>query len=118
MRERLPFTQVSVSYTHLTMAVRLAEEFSLNYTLEHVTSGRFAAEYLARHQVRCCVGPLLIPPLKLEMKDVHPCNPGELEKAGIEFSLIQDAGWDTILSLIHIYTISLADSPLALAVLT
>lgn len=80
----------------ITMAVRLAEEFSLNYTLEHVTSGRFAAEYLARHQVRCCVGPLLIPPLKLEMKDVHPCNPGELEKAGIEFSLIQDAGWDTI----------------------
>lgn len=80
----------------ITMAVRLAEEFRLTYTLEHVTSGRFTAEYLAEHQVSCCVGPLLIPALKLEMKDIHPSNPGVLERAGVSFSLIQDAGWDTV----------------------
>lgn len=77
-------------------AVRLAEEFHFRYTLEHVTSGRYIADYLARHHVRCCVGPLMMQPLKMEMKDLDPSNPGMLEKAGVSFSLIQDAGWDTI----------------------
>lgn len=77
-------------------AVRLADEFHFCYTLEHVTSGRYIADYLARHHVRCCAGPLMMQPLKMEMKDLDPSNPAMLEKAGVPFSLIQDTGWDTI----------------------
>ena len=80
----------------IATAVRLGKEYHLNYTLEHVTAGRYVAEFLAENQVRCCVGPLAIQPLKMEMKDISLSNPGELEKAGVSFSLIQDAGWDTI----------------------
>lgn len=80
----------------ITMAVRLAEEYKLNYTLEHVTSGYRIAEFLAEHEVRCCLGPLAIQPLKYEIADISPKNAGILEKAGVTFSLIHDSGWDTI----------------------
>ncbi|MDO5422540.1 MAG: amidohydrolase family protein [Eubacteriales bacterium] len=80
----------------IAAAVRIGKEFHLHYTLEHVTAGRFLADYLAENQVSCCVGPLLIQPLKMEIKEISPLNPAALEQAGVAFSLIQDSGWDTI----------------------
>lgn len=79
----------------IVAAVRISEEFGLDYTLEHVTGGRYVADFLREHNVRCCLGPLLIQPLKYELALIDPVNPGVLEKAGVAFSLIQDAAWDT-----------------------
>ena len=79
----------------IVTAVRISEEFGLDYTLEHVTGGRFVAEFLGKHNVRCCLGPLLMNPLKYELEAIDPLNPGMLEQAGVKFSLIQDAAWDT-----------------------
>lgn len=79
----------------IVTAVRISEEFGLDYTLEHVTGGRFVAEFLKEHHVRCCLGPLFINPLKYELETIDPSNPAVLEQVGIKFSLIQDAAWDT-----------------------
>ncbi len=79
----------------IVTAVHLAEEFGWDYTLEHVTGGYHVADFLREHHVRCCVGPLFINPLKYELRAVDPSNPARLEKAGVEFSLIEDACWDT-----------------------
>ncbi|WP_251630456.1 amidohydrolase family protein [Ihubacter sp. rT4E-8] len=79
----------------IVTAVKISEEFGLDYTLEHVTGGRLVAEFLGQHNVRCCLGPLLMNPLKYELETIDPVNPGMLEREGVKFSLIQDASWDT-----------------------
>lgn len=80
----------------IAQAVRFSEEFGLDYTVEHCTGGRYIAEFLLEHHVRCNVGPLLINPLKNEMEDQDPANPGCLEKAGItDMALIMDDSWST-----------------------
>lgn len=79
----------------ILQAVRIGKEYGLDYTVEHCTSGRYIADYLAKEQVRCSVGPLLINPLKNEMEDQDPGNAGILEKAGVAMALIMDDSWST-----------------------
>ena len=40
-------------------AVRILEEFNLNYTIEHCTEGYMIPEFLQKHQVRCVIGPTM-----------------------------------------------------------
>ena len=40
-------------------AVRILEEFNLNYTIEHCTEGYMIPEFLSKHQVRCVIGPTM-----------------------------------------------------------
>lgn len=51
----------------MQMAIRLAEEFHFDYTLEHATAGHLIADYLAAKGARCCVGPTFLPLLKEEV---------------------------------------------------
>ena len=75
----------------LVTAIRLAEEFNLDYTPEHVTQGEKIAGYLAKKEVLCSVGPVLLQPIKHEMeKNILPALPAELEKNGMEFAILSD----------------------------
>jgi len=76
-------------------AVRIAEEFGLDYVIEHATEGYRIAEILADKGVRCTVGPLGIGRLKMELQHVSIKNPGILARAGVKVALQADATSET-----------------------
>lgn len=71
-------------------AVRIAEEFNLDMTLEHATEGYKIAEILAQKGIPVTVGPILFSRSKLELKDMTPKNPGLLTKAGVKVAIQTD----------------------------
>ena len=72
-------------------AVRIAEEFGLEFTIEHATEGYKIADILAEKNITCVVGPMRMIPGKMEVWDCTIENPALLEKAGVEFELTADA---------------------------
>ena len=71
-------------------AVRLANEFDLNYTLVHCTDGYLIADELAEEKVSCIVGPVLCDRCKPEMANLSPANAGVLRKHGIDVAVCTD----------------------------
>ena len=75
----------------IVTAVRIAEEFGLWYSVEHVTEGWKILDFLREKNVSCVVGPLDMGPEKMEIWNCKYETPGLMEKAGVEFCLTQDA---------------------------
>lgn len=76
-------------------AVRIAEEFQLDYIIEHATEGYKIADVLKEKNVTCAVGPLLLEPLKLEVWNIRLDTPARYRDAGIKFALIEDTSYNT-----------------------
>ena len=72
-------------------ALRIAREFDLRITLEHVTEGHLIADYLARENVPLAIGPSFGHPGKVELKNKTFDTPGILSNAGCTVSIITDA---------------------------
>jgi len=71
-------------------AIRIAEEFDLDITLEHVTEGYLIADVIAEKGIPVTVGPIFTGRYKLELRGKHHKNPGELAKAGIKVAIQTD----------------------------
>ncbi len=76
-------------------AIRIAEEFNLDYVIEHCTEGYKIADVLAAKKVRATVGPLLMSRSKMELFDVSLENPGILAKAGVTVAIQCDTTKNT-----------------------
>ena len=76
-------------------AIRIAEEFDINYTLEHVTEGYKIKDVLAEKDVPCIVGPLLMGRGKMELKDVTIKNAGIMARAGVKVCIQMDTSSGT-----------------------
>jgi len=72
-------------------ALRIAKEFKVKITLEHVTEGHLIAEELAAENVPVAVGPSLTNASKFELRNKTFDTPGVLAKAGLQVSIITDA---------------------------
>ena len=72
-------------------AIRIAEEFDLDFVIEHATEGYRIADLLAQKGVPCVVGPVLMFPSKMELTKVTLENPGLLAKAGVKVAIQCDA---------------------------
>ena len=72
-------------------ALRIAKEFNVRITLEHVTEGHLVADILAREKVPLAVGPTLGTPNKIECRHRSWTTPGVLDRAGCDVSIITDA---------------------------
>lgn len=72
-------------------ALRIAKEFDVNITLEHVTEGHLIAEDLAREGVPLAIGPSLSSASKFELRNRTFETPAILDKAGCLVSIITDA---------------------------
>ena len=72
-------------------ALRIAREFGVRSTLEHVTEGHLVADELARENVMLAVGPTLGHPSKFELRNKTWLTPGILAKAGCHVSIITDS---------------------------
>ena len=71
-------------------AVRIAEEFSLNFTIEHGTEGHLIAPWLAEKKVYAAVGPTLSSKPKIELRNKSWDTPVTLWRAGVHFCIITD----------------------------
>ena len=71
-------------------AIRIAEEFDLDLTLEHATEGYKIADILAAKEIPVTAGPILFSRMKYELKDMTPRNPGIMAKAGVKVSIQTD----------------------------
>lgn len=76
-------------------AIRIAEEFHLDYSIEHATEGYLIKDILAEKNVTCVIGPLLLEPVKAEVWGLILENAGILAEAGVKICLTADTGSKT-----------------------
>ena len=71
-------------------AIRIAEEFDLDLTLEHATEGYKIADILAAKGIPVTAGPILFSRVKYELKEMTPKNPGLMAEAGVKVAIQTD----------------------------
>ncbi len=79
----------------IVTAMRLGDEFGLDYTLEHCTEGYLVADLIAEKGIDVVVGPLLMGPAKQELWDVRMTTPAVLVEAGVKTAIMVDSSSPT-----------------------
>jgi imidazolonepropionase-like amidohydrolase len=71
-------------------AIRIAEDFDVNCTIEHCTEGHLIAGWLADKRARVSVGPTFTGKVKMELKNATWDTPRKLWESGVHFCIITD----------------------------
>ncbi len=74
----------------IVTAVRICEEFNLNYTIEHCTEGYLIPEFLKKHNVKCILGPTLGEKSKYELKAKSFVSAKVLNDNKIDYAFMTD----------------------------
>ena len=90
LERRLPLKAHAHQANDIFTALRIAHEFDVDITLEHVTEGHLIAEELAAEDVPLAVGPTLTHASKFELQNKSWETPGVLARAGCRVSIITD----------------------------
>ncbi len=90
LRREIPLKAHAHRADDMMTAVRIAEEFHLDYTLDHCTDGRLIKEELRELKAKCLVGPCLCDRSKPELKNLSFQTPKELSETGLDIALITD----------------------------
>lgn len=90
LRGEMPLRMHAHRADDIMSAVRIAEEFGVEYSIEHCTEGHKIASVLGRKRVMAAFGPFMIFKSKLELKDCAASNVVPLHRAGAHVSLITD----------------------------
>ncbi|HBA50579.1 MAG TPA: amidohydrolase [Lachnospiraceae bacterium] len=91
MKREIPLKAHAHATEDIFTALRIAKEFGLKITLEHVTEGHLIAEELAKENVPLAVGPTLTSASKFELRNKSWVTPGRLAAAGCQVSIITDS---------------------------
>lgn len=91
LRGEMPLKAHAHATEDIFTALRIAKEFGVQITLEHVTEGHLIKEELARENVPLAIGPSLSSASKFELTNRTFDTPGVLAKAGCRVSIITDA---------------------------
>ncbi len=91
MKGQIPLKAHAHATEDIFTALRIAKEFGLKITLEHVTEGHLIVEELAKENVPLAVGPTLTSASKFELRNKSWTTPGLLAKAGCQVSIITDS---------------------------
>lgn len=91
MKREIPLKAHAHATEDIFTALRIAREFDLKITLEHVTEGHLIAEELAGENVPLAVGPTLTSASKFELRNKSWVTPGRLAAAGCQVSIITDS---------------------------
>ena len=91
LARKIPLKAHAHQANDIFTALRIAREFNLRLTLEHVTEGHLIADELAKEKdVPLAVGPSLTFASKFELQNKSWATPGVLAKAGCHVSIITD----------------------------
>ena len=74
----------------IVTAVRIAEEFDIDFSIEHCTDGIAIAEFLGKRQAKVNVGPSMWHRAKIETLNITTETPGALARAGCRVSIVSD----------------------------
>ena len=91
IRGQMPLKAHAHQANDFFTALRIAREFGVGITLEHVTEGHLVAQELAKENVMLAVGPSLTHASKFELRNKSWTTPGILSKAGCHVSIITDS---------------------------
>ena len=91
LKREIPLKAHAHAAEDLFTALRIAKEFNLKITLEHVTEGHLIVEELAKENVPLAVGPTLTSASKFELRNKSWTTPGLLAAAGCQVSIITDS---------------------------
>lgn len=92
LRREMPLKAHAHATEDIFTAIRIAREFGVRLTLEHVTEGHLIAQDLAAEQdIPLAVGPTLTHATKFELRNKSWITPGALDRAGCRVSIITDA---------------------------
>lgn len=91
IRREIPLKAHAHRADDIFTALRIAKEFDVRITLEHVTDGSLITEELAKENVMLAVGPSFGARTKFELKNKSFKTPGDLANAGCHVSIITDA---------------------------
>lgn len=91
LERKIPLKAHAHQANDIFTALRIAREFNVRLTLEHVTEGHLIAADLAREEgVPMAVGPTLTHASKFELQNKSWETPGALDRAGCHVSIITD----------------------------
>lgn len=91
LKREVPLKAHAHAAEDIFTALRIAKEFNLKITLEHVTEGHLIVEELAKENVPLAVGPTLTSASKFELRNKSWTTPGVLAAAGCQVSIITDS---------------------------
>lgn len=91
LKKEIPLKAHAHAAEDIFTALRIAKEFDLKITLEHVTEGHLIVEELAKENVPLAVGPTLTSASKFELRNKSWTTPGQLAAAGCQVSIITDS---------------------------
>lgn len=91
MRREIPLKAHAHRADDILTAVRIAQEFGVDLTLDHVTEGHLIVDALVKAGKPVLVGPSLGGKSKHELKEKTFRTPGILHAAGLEVCIITDA---------------------------
>ncbi len=91
LRGEIPLKAHAHATEDIFAALRIAREFGVKITLEHVTERHLIAEELAAENVPLAVGPTLTSASKFELRNKSWTTPGVLAAAGCQVSIITDS---------------------------
>ena len=91
VRGEMPLKAHAHQADDIFTALRIAHEFGVKITLEHVTEGHLVVDELKEENVMLAVGPSLGHATKFELRNKSWTTPGILAKAGCHVSIITDS---------------------------
>lgn len=91
LRREIPLKAHAHQANDILTAIRIAREFDVKLTLEHVTDGALIVEELVRVDVPLAVGPSFGQPSKIELRHKSWQTPAILNAAGCRVSIITDS---------------------------
>ena len=91
LKREIPLKAHAHAAEDIFTALRIAREFNVRITLEHVTEGHLIARELAKENVPLAVGPIMCNAPKVELRNMDNSTPGVLAAAGCQVSIITDS---------------------------
>lgn len=91
LKKEIPLKAHAHAAVDILTAVRIAKEFDVKLTLEHVTEGHLIVDELVKINVPLAVGPTLTNASKFELRNKSWTTPGVLAAAGCQVSIITDS---------------------------
>ncbi len=91
IERKIPLKAHAHQANDIFTAIRIAEEFNVKLTLEHVTEGHLIVDELKKVKVPMAVGPSLTHASKFELQNKSFTTPGILAAAGCQVSIITDS---------------------------
>jgi imidazolonepropionase-like amidohydrolase len=91
LNKEIPLKAHAHQANDIFTALRIAKEFDVDITLEHVTEGHLIADLLAKEGKPCAVGPTMSFASKPELREKSWITPAALVDAGLSVSIITDS---------------------------